>query len=157
MSEDKYDDMRDLVIEDKKRMFRLAQIENEGNDPVTSGESYGTPHDLASLYGKGRNDMGVPPAYDEANPVGRPQEKTSVYNTQKRVLGKDPLGKGVDISPDSSRAPEPKGGSPLALEATKSIYMQNKHMLEEMVKKSNVFDKDNKKSSLLDESNIKDI
>jgi hypothetical protein len=157
MSEDKYDDMRDLVIEDKKRMFRLAQIENEGNDPITSGESYGTPHDLASLYGKGRNDMGIPPAYDETNPVGRPQEKTSVYNTQKRVLGKDPLGKSVDISPDSPRAPEPKGGSPLALEGTKSVYMQNKHMLEEMVKKSNVFDKDNEKSSLLDESNIKGI
>jgi hypothetical protein len=29
--------------------------------------------------------------------------------------------------------------------------------LEEMIKKSNVFDKDNKKSSLLDESNLKDI
>jgi hypothetical protein len=157
MSEDKYDDMRELVIEDKKRMFRLAQIENEGNDPITSGESYGTPHDLASMYGRGRNDMGIPPAYDETNPVGRPQEKTSVYNTQKRVLGKDPLGKGVDISPDSAKAPESKGGSPLALEGTKSIYMQNKHMLEEMVKKSNVFDKDNKKSSLLDESNIKGI
>jgi hypothetical protein len=157
MSEDKYDDMRDLVIEDKKRMFRLAQIENEGNDPVSSGTSYGTPHDLASMYGKGRTDMGVPPAYDEANPVGRPQEKTSVYNTQKRVLGKDPLGKGVDIQPDQGRAPEPKGGSPLALENTKAVYMQNKFMLEEMVTKSNIFNKDDEKSSLLDESNIKDI
>ena len=30
------------------------QIEAEGNDPVETGKSYGTPHDLASLYGKGR-------------------------------------------------------------------------------------------------------
>ena len=157
MSEDKYDDYRDLIVEDKKRMFRLSQIENEGNDPVTSGQSYGTPHDLASLYGKGRNDMGVPPQYDETNPVGRPQEKTSVYNTQKRILGKDPLGKGVDIQPDSPKAPEPKGGSPLALETTKAIYAQNKKMLTEMFKKSNVFDEENTGSSLLDESNIKDI
>ena len=157
MSEDKYDDMRDLVVEDKKRMFRLSQIENEGNDPVTSGKSYGTPHDLASLYGKGREGMNIPPAYNEDRPLGRPQEKTSIYNTQKRVLGKDPLAKGVDIAPDTARAPEPKGGSPLALEGTKAIYAQNKKMLQEMFSKSNVFDKENTGSSLLDESNIKDI
>jgi hypothetical protein len=157
MSEDKYDDMRDLVAEDKKRFFRYSQIENEGNDPVVSGESYGTPHDLASLYGKGRNDMGVPPVYDETNPVGRPQVKTSVYNTQKRVLGKDPLGKQVDLQPDTGRPPEPKGGSPLSLESTKAIYAQNKKMLEEVFKKSNVFDKENTGSSLLDETNLKDI
>ena len=28
----------------------LNQIENEGNDPLESGESYGTPHDLAGMY-----------------------------------------------------------------------------------------------------------
>jgi hypothetical protein len=101
--------------------------------------------------------MGIPPAYDEANPVGRPQEKTSVYNTQKRVLGKDPLGKYVELNPDSARPPKPKGGSPLALENTKAIYVQNKQMLEEMKTKSNVFDKENTGSSLLDETNLKDI
>jgi hypothetical protein len=157
MSEDKYDELRDQVVEDKKRQFRLSQIENEGNDPAMSGQSYGTPHDLASLYGKGRNGIDVPPAYDETNPVGRPQMKTSVYNTQKRMLGKDPLGKSIDIQPDSPKPAEPKNGSPLALESTKAIYMQNKKMLEEMFKKSNVFDKENNGDSLLDESNIKDI
>jgi hypothetical protein len=35
--------------------------------------------------------------------------------------------------------------------------VQNKQMLAEMFKKSNVFDKDNNSKSLLDESNIKDI
>ena len=52
--------------EDAKRKFRLAQIEAEGNDPVETGKSYGTPHDLASLYGKGRmySDPGnVPDGY----------------------------------------------------------------------------------------------
>lgn len=157
MSEDKYSDLRDQVVEDKKRQFRLSQIENEGNDPIASGQSYGTPHDLASLYGKGRNGTGVPPEYDETNPVGRPQEKTSVYNTQKRILGKDPIGKGYDLQPDKGKAPEPKGGSPLALEGTRAIYEQNKQMLQEMFKKSNVFDTKNNGDSLLDESNIKDI
>lgn len=157
MSEDKYDEMRDLIVEDKKRMFRLSQIENEGNDPVASGQSYGTPHDLASLYGRGRTDVGVPPAYDETNPVGRPQEKTSVYNTQKRVLGKDPLGKSTDLNPDGPQAPTPKGGSPLALETTKAIFAQNKQMLSEMFTKTTVFDKKESGSSLLDESNIKGL
>jgi len=155
MSEDKYDDLRDLMIEDKKRIFRLSQIENEGNDPVLSGESYGTPHDLASLYGKGRNGMGELPsiAYDEKNPVGRPVEKTSVYNTQKRIIGKDPLGKGIDLGPDTPNAPVPKGGSPLALEGTKSVYVQSKKMLSEMKNKLSAF----REESLLDESNIKGI
>ena len=155
MSEDKYDDLRDLMIEDKKRLFRLSQIENEGNDPVLSGESYGTPHDLASLYGKGRNGMGELPsiAYDERNPVGRPVEKTSVYNTQKRIIGKDPLGKGLDLGPDNPNPPTPKGGSPLAIEGTKTVYAQSRKMLGEMKTKLSAFEE----GSLLNESNIKDI
>ena len=54
LSEDQYDEYRDLLIEDQKRTFRLKQIENEGNDPLESGKSYGTPHDLATLYGTSR-------------------------------------------------------------------------------------------------------
>ena len=46
-SEDEYSEYRNQVIEDKKRSFRFSQIENEGNDPVESGTSFGTPHDLA--------------------------------------------------------------------------------------------------------------
>jgi hypothetical protein len=88
---------RDLVLEDKKRVFRLAQVENEGNDPAKTGKSYGTPHDLASLYGKGRTGMdtdgAVPPGYDEKRPVGRPQEKVSMIGTQDDPLGKDRLGR----------------------------------------------------------------
>jgi hypothetical protein len=96
-SEDQYDEMRDLVLEDKKRAFRLAQVENEGNDPAKTGKSFGTPHDLASMYGKGRSGMNtdgaVPPGYDEKRPVGRPQEKASMINTQDDPLGKDRLGR----------------------------------------------------------------
>ena len=77
-SEDQYDEYRDLSREDAKRKFRIAQIEAEGNDPVETGKSYGTPHDLASLYGKGRtmSDPGnVPDGYNEDDPkLGRPQD-----------------------------------------------------------------------------------
>jgi hypothetical protein len=44
LSEDQYDEFRDLIRSDVKRKFSLAQIESEGNDPVETGTSYGTPH-----------------------------------------------------------------------------------------------------------------
>jgi hypothetical protein len=89
LSEDQYDEYRDLIREDKKRVFRLKQIEQEGNDPLESGKSYGTPHDLAALYGRGRykaNSDNVPSGYDENNPAGRPEERDSDINTQDNAF-----------------------------------------------------------------------
>jgi hypothetical protein len=73
ISEDKYNEMRELIREDAKREFRISQIENEGNDPVATGQSFGTPHDLASIYGA-REQGELPAGYDENKP-GRPREK----------------------------------------------------------------------------------
>ena len=157
-SEDQFDEYRDLIIEDKKRQFRLSQIENEGNDPAQSGKSYGTPHDLATLYGKGRNGVGdtngpVPPGYDETRPVGRPKEKSSIIGTQRDPLGKDRLGNKENSTLYTANKPEesgtPKGGSPLALVE----YKRNEDLLKSIVFES----KSNTDSSLLDEENIKDI
>jgi hypothetical protein len=156
-SEDQFDEYRDLIIEDKKRQFRLSQIENEGNDPAQSGKSYGTPHDLATLYGKGRNGVGdvngpVPPGYNEKQPVGRPKTKSSIIGTQKDPLGKDRLGNKENSTLYTANKPEengtPKGGSPLALVEWK----RNEHLL-----KSIVFENKSNESSMLDEENIKDI
>lgn len=93
-SEDRYMEMRDLIRKDKERVFRNSQIENEGNDPVESGVSYGTPHDLASMYGRrGKDNQRVPIGYDEENPEGRPRERASIKGTQEDPLGgRDPLG-----------------------------------------------------------------
>ena len=116
-SEDQYDEMRDLIREDKKRKFRLSQIENEGNDPIESGKSYGTPHDLASLYGKGRltaGDEGVPEGYDEDIKLGRPVESNTTRGKQEDNFGKDRLGvkrmKGTDKNDSDSIRPNPKEG-----------------------------------------------
>jgi len=155
-SEDQYDEYRDLIAEDMKRKFRFAQIENEGNDPAQSGKSYGTPHDLATLYGKGRNGVGdtgaVPPGYDETRPVGRPKEKASIVGTQNDPLGKDRLGSKENSTLYTANKPEEdgtsKGGSPLALVE----YMRNKDLL-----KSIVFGNKSDENSMLDEENIKDI
>jgi len=159
-SEDQYDEYRDLMLEDKKRVFRLAQIENEGNDPAKSGKSYGTPHDLASLYGKGRTGMDtdgpIPPGYDEKRPVGRPKERASIIGTQQDPLGKDRLGRKANSTLYTANIPfedgTPKGGSPVALSELK----KNKSLLESIniERKKLVYDEEN---DMLNEKNIKDI
>ena len=159
LSEDQYDEYRDLVIQDQKRAFRFKQIENEGNDPVESGRSYGTPHDLAYLYGKGRyasNSENVPDGYGEDIKLGRPQEKASNINTQNDPLGRDRLGVN-DMKHDDQPGLKSsfKGGSPFALESTRTEFLKNKTILEE-AKKQIAFKKEDKKESLLDESKIKE-
>ena len=98
-SEDEYEEYRALVRQDQKRIFRNAQIEAEGNDPLETGRSYGTPHDLAALYGKGRmysDPANVPPGYndgaDDKSPLGRPKKQLTKRNKQEDNFGKDRLG-----------------------------------------------------------------
>jgi hypothetical protein len=159
-SQDQYDEYRDLIIEDKKRKFRLAQIEGEGNDPDESGQVYGTPHQLAVAYGKGRKDGAVPTGYNEKNPnepvhlVGRPEASVSNINRQDNPFGKDRLGTksystaGVDQE-DTLAKTQWKGGSPLALET----YLKNKKMFDGLPvnRRTTLFESD-----LLNENNIRD-
>lgn len=155
-SEDQYEEYRDLVIEDQKRAFRNKQIAEEGNDPLETGRSYGTPHDLASLYGRNRyEDASVPKGYDEKAPLGRPEEKVSNINTQQNALGRDRLGKKDNKVDDQEGfgTPNYKGDSPLALETSKSVYAKNKTLLESL-NKNIIFGKKSAGESLLDESNL---
>jgi len=159
-SQDQYDEYRDLIIEDKKRKFRLAQIESEGNDPDETGQVYGTPHQLAVAYGKGRKDGAVPTGYNEKNPnepvhlVGRPEASVSNINRQDNPFGKDRLGTksystaGVDQE-DTLAKTQWKGGSPLALET----YLKNKGMFNGLPvnRRTTLFESD-----LLNENNIRD-
>ena len=149
-SEDEYDEYRDLIAQDQKRQFRMNQIETEGNDPLTTGRSYGTPHDLASLYGTGRMDSdpaNVPDGYypNDKETLGRPEKKASNINTQDNAFGKDRLGRKemkVDDQPGFN-------------ESASKNYAKNRSLLESMSKEL-VFTSDKKKESLLDESNIKE-
>ena len=139
-SEDQYEEYRDLIVQDQKRQFRLAQIETEGNDPLTTGRSYGTPHDLASLYGQGRMESdpaNVPDGYNEKEPLGRPEEKVSNINTQQNVFGKDRLGK-KEMKVDDQ---------PGLRENARLAYSKNSSLLESLGKRT---------ESLLDERNIKE-
>jgi hypothetical protein len=156
-SEDQYDEYRDLIVEDQKRSFRQKQISEEGNDPKVSGKSYGTPHDLASLYGKGRmysNPENVPVGYGDDVKLGRPEENPTNRNTQDSPFGKDRLGAAGMKDPDNENESggiraNYKGGSPLALEA-KQVYLKNKSLIENLFKNKSVVEE-----SLLDESKLK--
>jgi hypothetical protein len=161
LSQDQYDEYRELIREDAKRKFRLTQIESEGNDPVETGQSYGTPHDLAALYGRGRYENGeVPTGYDEDKDLGRPQEKVTDRNTQDNAFGKDRIGSlGMKKDNDASNSikPQYKGGSPLALE-NKPLSNIQSDMLKKIPinRKQLVFEADNNKESLLDENQIRE-
>ena len=166
LSEDAYMEMRELVKEDSKRQFRLAQIEAEGNDPAKSGVTYGTPHDLASMYGrrstntpKGGGPDELPQGYAEVDDTpewgqpgpegGRPTEKASIYGTNDNPMGgRDPLGvHGME------------GGFPSDNEnvmeniKTQAVYHKNKESLKNIV-----FEKETKSEpEMLREDNIKDL
>jgi hypothetical protein len=158
LSEDQYNEMRALVREDAKRQFRQTQLENEGNDPAESGVSYGTPHDLASLYGRRQGDAKVPLGYgEEPNPEGRPRIHQSVIGTNDDpVGGRDRLGvqgmKGGFPS-DNENVQESNESSTLTAQ---SVYAKNRDIFENP--KKMIFEKkENDKDKLLDEEQIKDL
>jgi hypothetical protein len=163
LSEDQYDEYRDLVREDVKRKFRLSQIEAEGNDPIETGKSYGTPHDLAALYGSGRMESdpsNIPSGYDEKkDKPGRPKESSSGRNTQDSNFGKDRLGvdgmKNDYNNGGSKLKVNYKGGSPLALE--NNHFSKYKSILKsiDIPQKQLIFGGNGNKPSLLDETNVK--
>jgi len=156
-SEDQYDEYRDLVREDAKRQFRIDQIKAEGNDPVSTGKSYGTPHDLASLYGMGRmqsDPANVPDGYAGDDPkLGRPQDSITSRGKQDSNFGKDPLGtkrmKDTDKNDGDGR---PKIRE---FESPKVTLMKNKDLFKNLPKKQMVFEGDKDDSSLLDESQLR--
>ena len=157
-SDGEVEEYRDLVREDSKRQFRNAQIEAEGNDPVETGKSYGTPHDLASLYGKGRmytNQGGVPKPeeYAKDDPaLGRPKKQQVKRNTQDDNFGKDRLGvkrmKDTDKNDGDSLRP--------TLEGAKMAYLKNKDIFKSLNKKKLIFEEDKDDSKLLDDSQLKE-
>ena len=154
LSEDTYNEMRELVREDAKREFRISQIENEGNDPVITGQSYGTPHDLASLYGS-REQGDVPAGYDErgTQPEGRPREKFSMLGTQKDPLGgRDRLG----VHGMKGGYPSDNENVKEGVNSTKAVFLRNKDLFTP--KKQIIFEEQKESpSDLLNEDNIKDL
>ena len=150
LSPDQYADQKEDIAKDMMHKFRLSQLENEGNDPVESGVSYGTPHDLASLYGNKRDKAvgpaQIPTGYDEREP-GRPVERPQNYGSDKGNFSRDPLGKG---GLSTERPDKPTDTSRITtLEATNL-----KKSLQKIRNKKQVL-KEEDENGLLSEKNIK--
>ena len=150
LSPDQYNDQKEHQITDAMHKFRLNQLENEGNDPVESGISYGTPHDLASLYGNKRDKAvgpaQIPTGYDEKDP-GRPVEKPQKYGSDKGNFSRDPLWKGgLSTSKPSGQGEPPRIPTFEAQSLKKS--------LQKIKNKKQVLKEENE-NGLLSEKNIK--
>jgi hypothetical protein len=166
LSEDEAEFEKNEVLEDIKHAFRQKQIENEGNDPAVTKESFGTPHDIASMQVRGGakmiNDNEVP---DGGWPgAGRPAKNLN-YATDKSPFGRDPIGMkdvGSTLKVNQSPKANHKGNSPLSLEnkniekligSMSGMRVKTKQIISESLKPSN-----NKEiePNLLDENNLLD-
>ena len=95
-SDEKIKEMDEGIVFDKKQKFRREQIETEGNDPAKSGESKGTPGDMAMGRSGTELDDGINigGSEDGGQPgAGRPFEGPK-YGQDSGARGRDPLGKG---------------------------------------------------------------
>ena len=150
LSPDQYLSEKEALVDDALNAFRLSQLENEGNDPTESGMSYGTPHDLASLYGNKRDKAvgpaQVPTGYDEKEP-GRPVEKPQNYGSDKGNFSRDPLGKGGQSASSPDRLSDTNKVSTFeAINLKKSLQkLRNKKQIL----------KEEDENGLLSEKNIK--
>jgi len=152
LSEAEFLHEQDRIIEDTKAQFRIEQIKTEGNDPIKTGQSFGTPHDLATLY---KGNGGVPKGYgsDMETPkggwpgAGRPEEP-GTYRTHEHPLGWDPLGNKVSGNVSENRSLKRQ-----SIEAYRSLL---KSMPTKKQALSETFNNktEQESSNLLDEGNI---
>ena len=163
MSEDEWKEEQFKVINDLKLGFRHEQIESEGNDPVKTGESFGTPHDLATLQqggDEGGGDSGNDPFGENKggapeggfDGAGRPKEGGN-YGTDENPFGRDPLG-----NKSLSKNERYNATSVINQEQITGIVsrMKSKVKTKEMLRESLKTDNNETPSPLLDEKNILD-
>ncbi len=163
-SDEDIKELRDQIINDKKRTFRYTQIEAEGNDPLKTGQSFGTAHDLQamSIQSSGKD---TPPDYGQTNfdpknpmmvqpnlniPVnqvtggqtelrpdvgGRPPEGQK-YGKDSHVRGRDPLGaKDIEGSLDIEDDPLGVRKKKVQGEQVQRSPVADKKKLESLVKR----------------------
>ena len=147
LSPDQYNREKELIVKDAMHNFRVNQLETEGNDPSESGVSYGTPHDLASLYGNKRDKAvgpnQIPTGYDE-DPVGPPKQTISKYGTEDSNFSRDPLGQQgtkADIAAESKNL-------------NKSVFNGLKSSLQKIKQQKQIL-KEEGENNMLSEKNLK--
>jgi len=149
MQPEQWMEEQDRIAADSKEFFRLEQIKTEGNDPKESGQSFGTPHDIASLY---KGDEGVPKGYDEKEVpeggwpgAGRPKEP-GTFGKHTHPLGWDPAGHKQNKS----------AGRVMYEAQNLGNYKGLKDNLNKAAALQSTYSKDKKKPGLLNEENLLD-
>ena len=146
------------IVDDKKRKFRYEQIETEGNDPVKTNQSFGTPHDLASMSQEGGDDGGEEGGFGGGAPeegfpgAGRPPEGIK-YKQDSHPRGRDPLG-AKDMKTYK------KVGKPLSNEEIDALVgkipvkKKNKKIIQETLSEKDLKKEQKDKNTYLDEENL---
>jgi len=158
MSDDEWKKEQYNVLNDIKLGFRHDQLAEEGNDPIKTGESFGTPHDLATLQqsGEGGDDSdpnaGFPTAEGGApeggfEGAGRPKESGN-YQTDENPFGRDPIGRKALSQKESYTVRNKKEVD--AFLGNMKTKRKSRNIIVESLKE----DSTNETSSLLDEENI---
>lgn len=99
LTDDQIKEEVELIIEDCKEEFRRNQIVDQGNDPLKSGKSVGTAHDIAAMHVARKQDTieqdTIEPLFskdERENNPGRPVKHGSYGRHKDPALGLDPFG-----------------------------------------------------------------
>jgi hypothetical protein len=119
LSQDEWNTEQEQVIEDLKQQFRHEQIKSEGNDPKKTNQSFGTPHDIASMHVANKGELLPGQEQEHVAGPGRPKGSTT-GKSHKSPFGRDPLASkeiGQTFKADQSPLQHKyRGGSPLSTE-----------------------------------------
>jgi hypothetical protein len=164
LSHDEWTTEQLQVIEDLKQQFRHEQIKSEGNDPKKTNQSFGTPHDIASMHTANRGDL-LPGMEQEHNGgTGRPEEP-GTWGTHDSPHGRDPLAiKQLSKSFSTDKSPlqhKFKGGSPLSTESKEIVSLlkslKSPKKTPDIIQESMATEtKKDDKGTMLDESQLID-
>ena len=104
LSDDEIERQRDLKKDDWKRQFQQDQITREGNDPVKTGQSFGTPHDLAQSGSANIKPLNLDKKEKEKK---RNKAVKNMQKSKQNKLGGDPLGKDKAFDNSNLRTGDP--------------------------------------------------
>lgn len=160
LSEADIEEIKEGIIEDKKTLWRLTQIEEGGNDPMTSGQAVDDEGNLQNLPDEGDEpDLGGPPdegpATSEA-PLKEEEEKPERDQSGRKdardyPFGEDPIGK--------LGRKEKTRSDPLRHNFRGGLFkISELEKMKKNIEKKSAKDKEllSEKKSILDESNIID-
>ena len=162
LSQDEWTAEQEQVIQDLKEQFRHEQIKSEGNDPQKTNQSFGTPHDIASMHVQNKNGLLPGQEQEHVAGPGRPEEPGTA-GTHDSPDGRDPLAikqLGKTFSSDQNPLQHKfKGGSPLSTEnreinalvnALSSVKKSSKIIQESLSENT----KNDDNGTMLDESQL---